>query len=138
MKGPYLFIAFACQSIPPDRKVSIDSLLSRLTIEGKAEKMFPLKITFRVFLGFIAGECKEKVRIYIEVISPSNEKLSRFPCDVEFQDTPNHQVLINVLIEDFVIQEPGIYWLDVKLNQALVTRIPTEVVYHQAQLVSGE
>ena len=138
MKGPHLFIAFACPSIPPDRKVSIDSLLSKLTIEGEAEKMPSIKITFRVFLGFIAGEYSGKTRIYIEAISPSNKKLSRFPCDVEFQDPPNHQIHINVLIEDFVIQEPGIYWLDVRSNQALVTKIPIEVVYHQAQLVPAE
>ena len=138
MKGPHVFIAFACQSIPQDRKISIDNLLSKINVEGKEEVMPSFQLTFRLFLGFVAGEYNGRARIYIQAVSPSNKKLSQFPCDLEFKASLNHQVHINVLVKDFEVAEQGVYWFDVNLDQVLMTRIPIEVVYQQAKAVSAE
>ena len=56
----------------------------------------------------------------IQPFTPSNEELPPMASlDVEFQKPINHRVHIEVLIEDFIIKQQGIYWFDVKLNKSL-------------------
>lgn len=137
MKGPYLFIAFACDSIPQDGRMPVENLSGKINVEGSAETMPPFPLTFTLFLGFTAGEYTGKAKVDIQPFTPSNEKLPPMPSmNVEFQEPLNHQVHINVLIEDLAIKQQGIYWFDVTVNKSPMARIPVEVSYRQIETVS--
>ena len=136
MKGPYLFIAFACHSIPQDGRMPVENLPGKINVEGNAETMPPFSLTFTLFMGFTAGEYTGKAKVDIQPFTPSNEELSPMASlDVEFQKPLNHRVHIKVSIEDFTVEQQGIYWFDVKLNQSLMARIPIEISYRQIETV---
>ena len=136
MKGPYLFIAFVCNSIPQDGRMPVEDLPGKINVEGSAETMPPFPLTFTLFLGFTAGEYTGKAEVDIQPFTPSNEELPPIDSlDIEFQEPLNHRVYLQVSIEDLRIKQQGIYWFDVKLNKALMTRIPVEVSYRQVETV---
>lgn len=139
MKGPYLFIAFACRSIPQDGKMPVENLPGKINVEGSTETMPPFTLTFTLFMGFTAGEYTGKAKVDIQPLTPSNEELPPMASlDVEFQEPLNHRVHVKVLIEDLVIQQRGIYWFDVTLNKSPMARIPVEVSYRQIETVSSD
>ncbi len=136
MKGPYLFIAFACPSMPEDGKMDVHNLPGKLNVEGDAETMpsFPLNLT--LFIGLIAGEYTGKAQVSVKPVSPSKEEYTLISEQVEFKKPFNHRVHIKVSVEDFTIKQQGVYWFDVHLENSLITRIPIEVIYRRVEKIS--
>lgn len=131
MRAPYLYIAFACESIPEDGKVPIKRLQGKVTGVGDQKTMPPSQLTFTLFMGFVAGEYTGKAIIDIQPVSPSGQKMPRQFEEVEFEQPLTHKISVSAIVEDFPIQESGVYWFDVKLNGNPVARIPLEVSYRQ-------
>lgn len=131
MQAPYFYIGFVYESMPEDGKMPIEQLLHRVFVEGDTETMPPVKANFTVFVGFIAGEYISKAIVEIQIVAPSGERLlPHSPSgEVEFRH-PFHPVHVRFPVENLPIEEPGVYWCNVKLNEDLKARIPFEVVYN--------
>ena len=135
MQAPYLQIAFVCDHIPQDGKMSVRDLPGKITVKGFSEKMPVLKTTLTVFVGFIAGEYTGKAKLRIRPFSPSGKILDSLPfSEIEFQKSLSHRVTASIAIEDLSLPEAGLYWLDVLLNEEVAARIPLEVEYRQETL----
>lgn len=138
MKGPYLYIALACQSIPEDGKMPVENLPGKVTVEGNTEEMHPFPFTFTLFIGLIAGEYTGKAKIDIQPVAPSGEESPALSVEVEFEEPLNYRVNVKTLVEKFIIKQQGIYWFDLKLENHLMGRIPIEVEYRQAKTIPYE
>ncbi len=131
MQAPYLHIAFVCGSIPEDGKMPVEGLPNRVDVEGDTKKMSPFKLPIILFIGFVAGEYTGKAVISIQPVSPNEDTLPPHYSEVEFQESLNHRVYVSVKVEEFPVQQPGIYWFDVKLNGNPMARVPLEISYRR-------
>ena len=94
------------------------------------------KLTFTLFLGFIAGDYTGKAVVTIQPINPMGGTLPVILQEVEFQESLTHRITITALMEEIPLPGPGVYWFDVKVNGAEKAKIPLEVLYRQKNIAA--
>lgn len=129
MLPPYLHICFIRKSIPDDRKIPLDGLLPVVTISDLPSGIVP-EISFVIFAGFIPGYHRGETRIEVKALSPSGEIIKNKipPLIIFFEPPVNQQTNIIINVDNFKVQEEGLYWFLIKADGQLKTRIPLEVL----------
>lgn len=139
LSGPHVAAAFLCEKILMERDgvASFIRVVDRFTIAGPdAEMVKPAPLQTTLAVSFKAGSAKGKHRIKIRVNKPNNGgTLAESEVPVYFEGAEEHGVLVGMPMM-LVIQEEGLYWIDVRFEDALVTRIPLRVLYQQAQMAN--
>lgn len=137
LSGPHIQIAAFCEKvlIEKDGVFSLIRVIDRFNISGKLPEMPPNSISFAIFICFKAGFYRGKASLKVSPMSPTGKELPglEFPILFEGDDERGAIVQANMTM---LINEEGLYWFDVSLAGAHVTRMPLRVVYQQIQFAT--
>jgi uncharacterized protein DUF6941 len=144
--GPYIAAAFYCENILEDSKGMIsvqgigDSMhigLSPFAPPDLPSKENPIIVRHQFLLIFRSGDSPGKHRLKLELESPSGKRTTIKDEEITLTDPPNGGLHIKngLTIE---IQKGGLFWLDVFLDDALMTRAPMNIEIYRPQIVMPE
>lgn len=138
--GPYLQLAAFCDLAIEDKNgaLSLIRVVDRLTHQAVGPQapveMPPTVHKMTLVVSLKSGHARgpHAVKLVIERPSGLREDGPTFTAMMEGEDRGQNLVL-NL---QQIFSEPGLYWYDVFVNDALMTRIPWRVVYSRT-LVPG-
>ncbi len=134
----YLQIAVFCEKVlhEADGVISLIRVVDRFTVHGTTPEMGNHVLHFTIVILFKAGFLRGKQKLHIRPISPQKAELPAMEIPTLFEgDEDRGSGTIAQM--DFVVNEEGLYWFDVHLNDELVTRMPLRVIYQQIATPMG-
>ena len=133
--GPYLAAACFCEKVlqEQDGVVSLIRVIDRTTVatEGKdaPEELPTVKLDQTLFLSFKAGFARGKMKVNVSPITPSGHPLPTVTTAVLFEGEDRG---VNLIMKtQLEVKEEGLYWFEVFVEEALVTRVPYRVLYQR-------
>jgi hypothetical protein len=139
LDGPYLTIAVLCDKVleEKDGAASLIRIVERFTILGQSPSMQPTVISPMLVIGLKAGMFRGDAVIQIQPVLPSRERAPALRLPVHFEGDDDRGITVIGQLQ-FLVTEPGLYWFEIKLFDALLTKIPMRVVYlPQPSVVAG-
>lgn len=133
--GPYLIAAVLCEKVlqEKDETVSIIRMIDRITLTVPAstspDTLPPLPLNLTLFLSFKSGSARGRNTIKLRIESPSGIKLPEQLLPILFEGEDRGANLILAL--NLVIDQEGVYWFDILLEEELITRIPLRMIYQR-------
>lgn len=136
--GPYLAAALFCDKAleEKDGTLSAIRMVNRIThtISGPdaPEAMPPITINLYAILSFKSGAARGKYTLKLIPNAPSRKQMPEFSAPVLLEgDDRGVNIVLNL---DIQVEEEGLYWFDVILNEQLITRMPLRIVYQMIKL----
>lgn len=130
--GPFLQMAVLCERVlrEGDGVLSLIRIVDRFIVSGPQKEMPPSLIRFTAAVAFKSGFFRGKYSAKLRPQSPSGKVLAEqeFPLLFEGED----RGAVFVCEVGLMVQEEGLYWIDVLLEEEVVTRIPLRVLYLRA------
>ena len=133
VQGPYLLMAVLCERVlqEADGVLSVIRIIDRLTLTlkgpGAPEQMPPIPIAITAVLNFKSGFAKGKYKVKLTPNSPSGNKGQEVVLPIFLEgDERGANLIVNLQME---AQEEGLYWIDVQLEEQLLTRMPLRILY---------
>lgn len=133
--GPYLIAALLCEKVlqEKDETVSIIRMVDRITLTthalGSPETLPPMPITLSAFISLKSGSARGRHTVKWRTETPSGMKSAEQLLPVLFEGEDRGANLILTL--NMIIDQEGVYWFDVLLEDQLLTRIPLRVLYQR-------
>lgn len=133
--GPYLIAAILCEKVlqEKDETVSIIRMIDRITLTVPAsispETLPPLPLNLTLFLAFKSGNARGRNTIKLRIESPSGIRLPEQLVPILFEGEERGANLILGL--NMVVDQEGVYWFDIFLEEDRITRIPLRVLYQR-------
>jgi hypothetical protein len=133
--GPYLNIATICEKVlqEKDETISLIRIVDRVTVTVAAssspEVIPPMLLNLNAFLSFKSGTAKGRHTIKWVLEEPSGIRGSEqlLPALFEGEDRGANFILnLNV-----TVNQEGVYWFDIFLENQLLTRIPLRILYQR-------
>lgn len=138
--GPYVQAALLCDRVlfEKDDTLSVVRVIDRWTIvstgPGASTEFTPTSIAATLLIILKAGEALGSMSMKVRIEKPSGEQLA----PEQFSSAPfgaAHQGFNLAMQVNLQVDQAGVWWFDVFCNDALLTRVPLEVVYQYS--VSG-
>ena len=137
--GPYIAAAFLCEKVlrESDGVNSFIRVVDRLIVNvgGSQDQPTSVKSNLVLVLMFKSGTARQKMSITIRPTSPTGKVLGKVQVSQLFEGEDRGVNIFTELKMD--LAEEGVYWIDVLLEEELVTRIPLRLLY-QRTAVSRE
>ena len=136
--GPYLNAALLCEKIlqEQDGALSIIRMIDRITLTAPAssspEALPPLPFSCRLLLAFKSGSAKGKSTVKVKIETPSGIKLPEQLLPVLFEGD-DRGVNLNLAL-NMVLDQEGLYWFEILLEEDFLTRVPLRVLYQRVGL----
>ncbi|OGL09770.1 MAG: hypothetical protein A3F92_12875 [Candidatus Rokubacteria bacterium RIFCSPLOWO2_12_FULL_71_22] len=136
--GPYLHFAVFCENVIEDKQgvLSLIRIIDRtvLTAAGPdaPEKMPPFPFSATIALGFKSGFAKGSWQVRIRPTNPDGQPLPEVSLPMQLEGDDRGQNI--VLPVQLTLEQEGLYWFDVFVADALVTRMPFRVVYQRVSI----
>lgn len=133
--GPYLVAALLCERVlqEKDETVSIVRIVDRITLTVPAsrtpETLPPLPLNLTLFLSFKSGSARGRNTIKLKIESPSGFNLPEQLLPVLFEGDDRGVNLILAL--NMVVDQEGVYWFNILLEEEHITRIPLRILYQR-------
>lgn len=133
--GPYLIAAVICEKVlqEKDETISIIRMIDRVTLTAPAsaspETLPPIPLSLSAFISFKSGSARGRHTVKFRTETPSGIKSPEQLFPVLFEGEDRGANIILVL--NIVIDQEGVYWFDVLLEDQLLTRIPLRVLYQR-------
>ena len=133
--GPYLVAALLCEKVlqEKDETISVIRLVDRIAVTVNAlassEAMPPTPINLNALISLKSGLAKGRGTVKWRVETPSGLKLPDQLLPVLFEGDDRGVNLIVTL--NMLIEQEGVYWFDVILDEQLLTRIPLRILYQR-------
>lgn len=133
--GPYLIAAVICEKVlqEKDETISIIRMIDRVTLTAPAsaspETLPPIPLNLNAFISFKSGSARGRHTVKFRTETPSGIKSPEQLLPVLFEGEDRGANLILNL--NIVIDQEGVYWFDVFLEDRLLTRIPLRVLYQR-------
>ena len=139
LDGPYVQVGVICTTplLEQGGALSVIRIQDRVQLAGVTDTMQPqpLNSLFMV-LALKSGGTTGKFNLTITPISPGGKEIPGFPSfPVLFEGMERGNVIAFPL--PLVAAEEGLYWFEVKLEGALITKIPLRVMYQKIQMPPG-
>ncbi|MBI3459787.1 hypothetical protein HY230_00395 [Candidatus Acetothermia bacterium] len=136
--GPYLATAVLCERVleEKDGVISAIRIIDRViqTASGSTipENMPPFLLNMNALLSFKSGNVRGKHTIKLAPSTPSGKTMPElsYPILLEGEDR-GANLIVQLSIQ---IEEEGIYWFNIFLDDHLVTKMPLRVVYQRISL----
>jgi hypothetical protein len=135
--GPFVAVATFCESVieAKDATLSLIRMVDRVIVHAQGpevpENMPPQTVPVTLVVALKSGAARGRQTISVRPEAPSGRQLDRVELPVLFEGEDRGQ---NVIIQmQFPVEEEGLYWFDVLLGQALLTRVPLRFVYQRLQ-----
>lgn len=133
--GPYLLMAVLCQTAQQDQygSFSVVNVLEQLvagTNNPDAPETMPIfRFQGQLAVQFAAGKATGSHTLSIVPIQPSGKRLDSVTQRIQFKGIDHRATFISSVSMD--IEEEGLYWFNVALDDRVVTRIPLRVRYER-------
>lgn len=136
--GPYLQAACFCDRVIEDKEGVlsairiVDRIIHRAHGQGMPAEMPKVQVAVTILIMMKSGAARGSNAIRIRAEAPSGMRLPELSLPVLFEGE-DRGVSITLPMQMDVDQE-GVYWFDVSLNDVLMTRMPLRVVYERLAL----
>jgi hypothetical protein len=130
----YLHVATFCEKMlhEADGVNSIIRMIDRFTVQGPSEDMQPVVLPFMVYISFKSGFMRGKQKISLRPKSPKGEDLPSMDFPILFEGDDDRGPAFGFQV-NWPVNEEGVFWWDLYLNEELVTRMPLRVTYQQVR-----
>lgn len=133
--GPYVSIAALCEKALQDNegRISMINVVDRWTVSASGpdtpQQMPPASIPATMVLVFKSGLFQGAASIKVVVVKPNGENgpVVTFPALFEGDDR-GVGIISNT---NFILEEPGLYWINVYVQDELKTRMPLRLIYQR-------
>ena len=132
--GAHLHVATFCEKIlrEADGVISLIRMIDRFNVAGETEEMQPVVLQFTVFISFKSGILRGKQKIALRPISPTGKELPAMEIPVLFEGDDDRGPGLGIPVA-WAVDEEGLFWWDLYLNNELVTRMPLRVTYQRTR-----
>jgi hypothetical protein len=135
--GPYLNAGLICEKVlqEKDGVLSVIRVIDRVTIAAMSsggavpDMLPPSVVNFTLVLILKSGVFKGTAPIRISIHSPANKLVGESSADVFLEGDDRGVNLISPM--QIPIQEDGLYWVEVRCGEEILTRIPLRVIYQR-------
>jgi hypothetical protein len=133
--GPYLIAAMLCEKVlqEKDGAISVIRVVDRIAVTVNAasspETMPPTAVSLYALISLKSGSARGRATVKWRTETPSGLKLpdQLFPVLFEGEDRG-----VNLIITlNMVVEQEGVYWFSVLLDEQLLTRIPLRILYQR-------
>lgn len=131
----YLHIATFCEKVlrETDGVMSIIRVFDRFNVTGDTAEMPTTILTFMVVVSFKSGFMRGKQTVRLRPKSPSGKELPAMEIPVLFEGDDDRGPVMAFQVQ-WPVDEEGLYWWDLVLNEELVTRLPLRVTYQRLRM----
>ena len=133
--GPYLVAAILCEKVlqEKDETISIIRMIDRITLTvsalGSPETIPSTTINMNALIALKSGLARGRGTVKLRVETPSDLKLPDQLLPVLFEGDDRG---VNLIVAfNMVIDQEGVYWFDVLLDERLLTRVPLRILYQR-------
>lgn len=133
--GPYLVAALLCERVlqEKDETISVIRMVDRIAVTVNAldspETIPPTPVNLNALISLKSGSARGRGTVKWRVETPSGLKLPDQLLPVLFEGDDRGVNLIVAL--NLVIDQEGVYWFNVILEEKLLTRIPLRILYQR-------
>lgn len=133
--GPYLLAAFLCEKVlqEKDETISIIRIVDRVTLTVPAsispETLPPISLNLSAFISLKSGNARGRYSIKWRTETPSGIALPEQLLPALFEGEDRGVNLILAL--NIIVDQEGVYWFNMLLEDQLLTRIPLRVLYQR-------
>lgn len=130
--GPFLQMAVLCERVlqEKDGVLSLIRIVDRFTISGTDREMPRSPIQVTAAIAFKSGFAQGKYFVKLRPHTPSGKILAEQEFPVLFEGADRGVGIVAQM--GLVAEEEGLYWIDVLLQEVVVTRMPLRVLYQRA------
>jgi hypothetical protein len=133
--GPFLNAALLCERVlqEKDEVISIIRIVDRITLTTHAslspESLPPMPINLYALIAFKSGSAKGRHTLKWITETPSGIRLPEQLLPVLFEgEDRGVNLVLNI---NMVVDQEGIYWFEVLLEDQFLTRIPLRILYQR-------
>jgi hypothetical protein len=124
------FVNVAMNEGPPGAWISLIRILDRWFFNGVTPEMPPSILQTTLVIMLKADNMRGPATVKVRPISPSKQELPSIEIPILFEgEERGVNIILPVVMQ---IQEAGLYWFDVLVDDQLFTRVPLRVVYQRA------
>lgn len=133
--GPYLVAALLCERVlqEKDETISVIRMVDRIVVTvnalGSPETIPPTPVNLNALISLKSGSARGRGTVKWRVETPSGLKLPDQLLPVLFEGDDRGLNLIVAL--NLVVDQEGVYWFHVLLEEKLLTRIPLRILYQR-------
>lgn len=135
--GPFLQTAAFCEKVlqEQDGVVSLIRMVDRITTDpGLLDAGgFPSAHPLYVVVTFKGGEARGSAQLKLAPTAPSGMKLDEIETSVLFEGGEDRGIQLIVPVA-LPLNQSGVYWFSVLLDDEFVTKIPLRVVHQRQRL----
>lgn len=134
-RGPHLLVAAICQRAQQDQygSFSLINLLEHLVAgsddPNAPEQMPPFRIDANLVVVFVSGDAVGDRTVTVVAEQPNGERLPPVSQRITLRGGDQRATIVSDLSLD--IDQTGVYWFEVYLDDDLVTRIPLRIGYER-------
>ncbi len=129
------FVNVAMQEGPPGNWLSLIRILDRWFFNGTTPEMPPSMLQTTLVVMMKSDNMRGSATVKIRPISPTKKELPSIESPILFEgEERGVNIVLPVVMQ---VQESGLYWFDVLVDDQIFTRIPLRVVYQRAAGISG-
>lgn len=128
---PFVTAALFCERVlrEQDGVLSLIRIIDQVTCNGPTAEMPPTPLQFNVVLAFKAGFLKGKYMVKFRPEPPSKKEYPALEVPAYFEgDDRGVNLVINF---SYIVQEEGVHWFDVMIQDEVLTRIPLRILYQK-------
>ena len=131
----YLHVATFCEKVlrESDGVSSIIRMIDRFNVQGTTEEMQPIVLQFMIYISFKSGFLRGKQKVSLRPQSPKGVEMPAMDIPVLFEGDDDRGPAIAFQV-GWAVQEEGLFWWDLYLNDELVTRMPLRVDYKYVRM----
>ncbi|MBX3278530.1 MAG: hypothetical protein KF868_11065 [Acidobacteria bacterium] len=133
--GPYLAVAALCERVleEKDGVQSLIRMVDRFTVSASGpqapQRMPKGQVNAFLYLSFKSGFAKGKYEVSISLTNPAgrDKSITAIPLFLEGDDR-GAAVVVQLGLD---IEEEGLYWINISLQDELMTRVPVRLIYNR-------
>jgi len=133
--GPYLVAALLCEKVlqEKDETISIIRMIDRITLSvnalGSSETIPSTTLNLNALISLKSGSARGRGIVKLRVETPSGLKLPDQLLPVLFEGDDRG---VNLIVAfNMVIDQEGVYWFNVLLDERFLTRVPLRILYQR-------
>ncbi len=139
--GPYLQMAVLCEKVLREEGgvLSLIRIVDRITVSvsgpstSSATSTMPVAtVQLMAVISFRSGMASGSLPLRVRVESPSHRVVSTIDMPVLMEGGERGPAVIVQLV--LQVDEDGLYWIAVALDNALVTKLPLRIVYQRVSV----
>lgn len=129
---PHLQVAVFCEKHlqEADGVLSLIRIVDRFTINGATPQLQPTILNFTTVVIFKSGFLRGNFTLRLRPLSPSKNELPSINFPVLFEGDEDRGLNV-ILPTQFLVEEEGVYWFRVYVENDEITRMPLRVIYRQ-------